>query len=249
MPVPPLRIPTRGGARWTGAYDARVAERCPRCGDKNFQSCVTPCSQCGWSDQPLGSWVPSAWYADPANPGKSRWWNSEEHHWQGKAKPINPRPIPPQPLDHKALTEGALAVLGQAIVLGGYGFDIDAGRQVLLCFREEELEIWLGDESKAYPYREIVELEVESSRFDDDPKQSGGAGAFLAGGVSASMEVGRLNQIIALTARMTLLRIATNSMEMFLHATQTKPLALRMQLAQPRARIRAARATAPPPSE
>jgi hypothetical protein len=195
-------------------------------------------------DQPLGDWVPDGYYADPANPGKSRYWSRREHQWRGKPSGQAPQPIPPQPVDWNALTAGALAVIGRIVVLGGYGFELKPGTAVLLSFRDDALDIWLSGESKlSYSYGEITELEVDSHPVDD-PVQEGSTGAFFAGGVAASMEVDRLNHIIASTARMTLVRVATDTMEMFLEAKADKPLALRMRISEARARILRARSVA-----
>jgi uncharacterized protein YbjQ (UPF0145 family) len=70
-----------------------MADRCPKCRAKGFESGAEPCSECGWKDPILEPWVPAGWYYDPANQGMDRWWSYGK--WVGKPHPRqHGRPIP-----------------------------------------------------------------------------------------------------------------------------------------------------------
>jgi hypothetical protein len=77
---------------------SHMADRCPKCGAKGFESGSAPCRACGWEHPVLGPWVPRGWYADPANPAQARWWEADAREWVGKARDdAAPVPIPTTP--------------------------------------------------------------------------------------------------------------------------------------------------------
>ncbi len=230
-----------------------MSEHCPSCGRKDFQSCVEPCEQCGWEDPVLGSWVTAGWYANPADPGTARYWNGAR--WVGKArKDMSRKPPPVKPMalaESEALHKDALVVLENWIVLGGHGTDLAPHTSASLRFDTTGVQILGSDAVMDVPYGQVEALEVTSEPFDAGSPEGGGA-AFLSGGFIGAMEIRRLNALVARSNRLTVLRLQTRALELFLTRPDASALNVRIELSAALGLVRAARPAArpqaPPPA-
>jgi hypothetical protein len=129
-------------------YDLAMAERCPRCKARGFESGPGggPSAECGWKDPVLEPWVGSNWYPDPANPGMARYYNGVTRTWIGKPKKGQRTwPIPTEPPEQWVAatdpSQGAIASVGNCRVLGGHGLGLLKGAVVEIVFWHTALTI------------------------------------------------------------------------------------------------------------
>ncbi len=215
-----------------------MADRCPKCGRKGFESGDSACESCGWEDPVLEPWVPSGMYADPANPALVRYWSQPFRSWVGKSrKDLTPTPIPTTPplavLEAQDPTLKPIARPLTCVVLGGHGLGVPVNASVELVFTLDAVRLrQRGTDDTVVPYADIEAFEIGGP----GAKQTGG-GFFGGGfGLEAAAEgaliATALNMLTKRTTVDTVICLRTRTAELFLHTSAETPDALRMRLSQ-----------------
>jgi hypothetical protein len=226
-------------------YDLCVAVRCPKCRSRGFKSGDVPCPDCGWQDPILEPWVPSAWYPDPANPGKMRYYSKADRQWQGKSMSgAGTRPIPTEPpkLPERELGPPRIAVLDDCSVLGGHGLGFQREARVTLAFNQSGITIRLvstprtsGQETQVgqfVPYSDVEVIEIGGPGRTTRGGGFYGGGFGLGGAAEGMMIAAALNLLSTRKRTDTVVCLRTHAAELFLHHRRQPPDQLRMALSE-----------------
>lgn len=206
--------------------------RCPRCKARGFESGTEPCSSCGWTDPVLETWVPAAWYADPAQGDRARYWNGRR--WEGKPSAgvrFGPVPTEPPERPEPPIKRVFLAVVPRCSVLGGHGLGVPAGAPLDLGFQETSVLLLRDQEVAAtVPYAAVLALEIGGPGTSQSGGGFAGGGFGIEGAAGGMLVASALNMLTARTQVDTVICLQTDDAELFLHNGESTPDTLRMQL-------------------
>ena len=160
---------------------------------------------------------------------------------QAKSETLRaPKPVPSKPIAKDDPDfQDSLSVLKNWIVLGGYGSGLAAQTLATLAFETTTVRILGSDAVVSVPYEQVEALEVTSELVETD-SSDGPVGAFLAGGLIGGMEVRRLNALLASSSRITVVRLESRSLELFLTRPDALALDVRIGLSEVLGLVRAA---------
>jgi hypothetical protein len=219
-------------------YDLNMAERCPRCKARGFESGPNggPCPECGWTDPVLGPRIGSNWYSDPANPGMARYCNSHTRAWKGKPKKGQrtwaiPKEPPEQWVVATDPSQRAIASVRDCRVLGGHGLGLSKGAVVEVVFWRAALTIRMpsvvhlrkaAPRHAEVPYKDVVALEIGGFGARQTGSGFVGGGFGLEGAAEGMLIASALNLLTTRTKVTTVICLQTPSAELFLqHTTET----------------------------
>lgn len=137
-----------------------------------------------------------------------------------------------------------LSVEGQ--VLGGYGHEFEPGSTVDALFEDDGLAL-LGDQSELdVPYADVLALSVGGPGSVTTGGGWVGGGFGVVGTVTGVALASVMNGLTARTKVVTILRITTPTLDLYLHHDRVPPARLEMALSPVFGRLRAAAGKAAP---
>ncbi len=200
----------------------------------------------------LDPWVPSAWYPDPANPGKTRYYNAFSRSWVGKPRgdqtaeeiplqlsddELSLTPRSDQELSRNDQSPRPIAVVDDCLVLGGHGLSLPHGIAVGLLFGLEAVTVRAPAaqrnlEPTIVPYAEVLAIAIGGLGTETRDGGFHRDGVGLRGPLERSLVATALNLLTTQTETGTVICLRTTSAELFLHHGIDSPDTLRIRLSQ-----------------